>query len=199
MDPFVSSGMLFGAGVVWSQDSWGSIRSRETQLIDDSKLTADCDNCLGLCCVAHYFSVGKEYSINKPQYVPCSNLDSNYRCSIHEKLDENGMSGCRLFNCWGAGQRACRRVLNKKNWQKIPGTAQNLFEIYFKLREIHKLIRPLMDMLNSCSDPVLAEKIKSNIDEVAEIRTVTRGTERITHWLRVEVIPLAGLWKPWYR
>lgn len=135
-------------------------------MIDKAALFADCNSCLGLCCIAHSFSIGDEYSIDKQQYVPCPNLDKNYRCSIHKKLDEEGMSGCSSFNCWGAGQRACKRVIKKPNWQHIPYTAQNLFEIYFKLREIHKLIRPLMAMLDTCSDNILSDKIKLKIEEL---------------------------------
>ena len=135
-------------------------------MVTKAELLADCDSCLGLCCIAHYFSIGEEYSIDKEQYVPCPNLDINYRCSIHKKLDDEGMSGCSSFNCWGAGQRACRRVTTKPNWQAFPDSAQNLFEIYFKLREIHKLIRPLMTMLDTCSDNILSDKIKLKIDEL---------------------------------
>ena len=135
-------------------------------MVTKAELLADCDSCLGLCCIAHYFSIGEEYSIDKEQYVPCPNLDKNYRCSIHKNLVNEGMSGCSSFNCWGAGQRACRRVTTKPNWQTFPDSAQNLFEIYFKLREIHKLIRPLMTMLDTCSDNILSDKIKLKIDDL---------------------------------
>ena len=161
-------------------------------MIDNAELIADCDSCLGLCCIAHYFSIGDDYSIDKQQYVPCPNLDKSYRCSIHEKLDEEGMSGCSSFNCWGAGQRTCKRVVTQPDWQHIPNMAQNLFEIYFKLREIHKLIRPLMTMLDTCSDPVLAEEIKLDIEALdnlaklpdAKLRSLDlTPTIKITHSL----------------
>lgn len=49
-------------------------------------LRADCEKCFGLCCVSLYFSKSEGFPNDKVAGTPCINLQSDFRCSIHENL-----------------------------------------------------------------------------------------------------------------
>lgn len=69
-------------------------------------LRADCSRCVGLCCVVPVFTRSSDFAIDKPAGVPCPNLARDSRCTIHASLRTKGFTGCTVFDCFGAGQRA---------------------------------------------------------------------------------------------
>ena len=71
-------------------------------------LRADCSRCVGLCCVVPAFSQSADFAINKPAGQPCPNLRPDFRCGIHSELRQHGFTGCTVYDCFGAGQRATR-------------------------------------------------------------------------------------------
>jgi uncharacterized protein YjbI with pentapeptide repeats len=70
-----------------------------------SDLRADCASCVGLCCVALPFSRSSDFAFDKAAGDPCRHLAEDRRCSIHATLREDGMRGCTVYDCFGAGQR----------------------------------------------------------------------------------------------
>jgi len=50
------------------------------------KLTADCTNCCGLCCVAPAFDAEQGFGYTKPAHIPCMNLRGDDGCAIHDRL-----------------------------------------------------------------------------------------------------------------
>lgn len=49
-------------------------------------LKIDCEKCFGLCCVALYFSKCEGFPVDKVAGEPCLNLQSDFRCKIHQEL-----------------------------------------------------------------------------------------------------------------
>ncbi|EKS8372332.1 pentapeptide repeat-containing protein, partial [Bacillus cereus] len=47
-------------------------------------LKANCETCFGLCCVALPFAASVDFAVNKDGGKPCSNLQSDFKCSIHK-------------------------------------------------------------------------------------------------------------------
>jgi len=74
-----------------------------------STYRADCERCVGLCCVAAPFQRSADFALTKPAGVPCPHLGTDHRCTIHAQLQERGFPGCVSFDCYGAGQRVTAR------------------------------------------------------------------------------------------
>ena len=83
------------------------------------ELKRDCGHCHGLCCVLLYCSKSEGFPQDKPPGTPCIFLAADYRCSVHERLAEKGLSGCMAFDCLGAGQRLTR--LLEGDVDELPG------------------------------------------------------------------------------
>ena len=89
------------------------------------ELKRDCGHCHGLCCVLLYCSKSEGFPQDKPPGTPCIFLAADYRCSVHERLAEKGLSGCMAFDCLGAGQRLTR-LLEEHGGEKFSGIANRL-------------------------------------------------------------------------
>lgn len=71
-------------------------------------LVPDCGSCAGVCCVAPSFEASEDFAFDKPAGTRCPNLQRDHRCAIHAELTVRGFSGCAIYDCHGAGQRATR-------------------------------------------------------------------------------------------
>ncbi|MGC7870799.1 pentapeptide repeat-containing protein [Desulfosporosinus sp. SYSU MS00001] len=105
-----------------------------------SQLRADCENCFGLCCVALYFSASEGFPIDKKAGQPCLNLQSDFLCHVHKNLRELGLKGCLAFDCFGAGQKVSQISYVRKDWQKDPESAEQMFEVFLIMRQLHELL-----------------------------------------------------------
>lgn len=65
---------------------------------------ADCDNCVGICCISPYFSARDGFACDKEAFVPCPHMDrTEQRCNIHDTLEHASVE-CSKYDCGGAGQ-----------------------------------------------------------------------------------------------
>jgi uncharacterized protein YjbI with pentapeptide repeats len=103
-------------------------------------LRADCANCSGLCCVALPFAASSDFALDKDAGQPCPNLQPDFGCGIHAGLREQGFSGCTVFDCFGAGQKVTQVTFGGRDWRQSPGTAQQMFEVFNVMRELHELL-----------------------------------------------------------
>ena len=71
-------------------------------------LVPDCGRCAGVCCVAPSFEASDDFALDKAAGERCPNLTTDHRCRIHDELRVRGFSGCAIYVCYGAGQRATR-------------------------------------------------------------------------------------------
>ena len=103
------------------------------------ELAADCSRCAGLCCVAPAFARSSDFAIDKPAGRPCPNLRNDFRCGIHERLEERGFKGCTVFDCFGAGQQIVQETYGGRNWTSTPGVRDEMFALLPVLRQLHEI------------------------------------------------------------
>jgi hypothetical protein len=106
-------------------------------------LESDCASCAGLCCVAPAFAKSSDFAIDKPAGTACPNLGDDFRCTIHERLEEKGFHGCVVFDCFGAGQRITQETFGGSDWKTMPGMLASLPIV----RQLHELMWHLTEAL----------------------------------------------------
>ena len=132
-------------------------------------LEADCANCAGLCCVAPAFARSSDFAIDKAPNTPCPNLGGDFRCTIHERLEEKGFRGCVVFDCFGAGQRITQETFGGVSWRERP----EMLGILPIVRQLHELMWLLTEALKLDA----AERVRPKLrDALAEIDHLAGGT-----------------------
>jgi hypothetical protein len=103
-------------------------------------LQADCERCVGLCCVAPAFRASADFAIDKPAGRACPNLGAQFRCAIHERLRPTGFAGCVAFDCLGAGQKVAQGTFGGRDWRSSPQLAPQMFAVFGVMRGLHELL-----------------------------------------------------------
>jgi uncharacterized protein YjbI with pentapeptide repeats len=104
------------------------------------RLHADCARCAGLCCVAPAFFASADFAIDKPAGQACRHLQPDFRCGIHPRLRQRGFAGCTVYDCFGAGQQVSQITFAGQDWRQVPGIAQQMFEVFTIMRQLHELL-----------------------------------------------------------
>ncbi|HEX2805629.1 MAG TPA: pentapeptide repeat-containing protein, partial [Kineosporiaceae bacterium] len=133
-------------------------------------LRADCERCLGLCCVAPAFSASADFAIDKDAGQPCPNLRPDFRCGIHARLREQGFPGCTAYDCFGAGQQVAQVTFGGQNWRRDPQAAQQMFAVFSTMRQLHELLWYLTEALTLQPVRQLHDELSRTLD----------GTEHLT-------------------
>ncbi|MED3907669.1 pentapeptide repeat-containing protein [Peribacillus simplex] len=113
-----------------------------------NQLRADCENCFGLCCVALPYAKSADFAIDKDGGTPCSNLQSDYRCGIHENLRAKGYRGCMVYECFGAGQKVSQLTYDGNDWRDNPASAKEMFDVFPIMQQLHEMLCYLHEALN---------------------------------------------------
>ena len=125
-------------------------------------LEADCASCVGLCCVAPAFAKSSDFAINKAAGQACPNLGADFRCGIHERLEDKGFHGCVVFDCFGAGQRISQEIFKAgQDWRGAP----EMLGLLPIVRQLHELMW------------LLTEALK--LEEDAKVRAALAETDRL--------------------
>ncbi|WP_368488818.1 pentapeptide repeat-containing protein [Clostridium sp. BJN0013] len=132
------------------------------------ELRVDCKKCFGLCCVALYFSASEGFPANKEAGKPCINLQPNFICSVHKNLRNNGLKGCTAYDCFGAGQKVSQVTFSGHDWLKNPECANEMFEAFLIMRQLHEMLWYLTQAFILQKDPYIKEKIISLIDNTEQ-------------------------------
>ncbi|PDZ09058.1 oxetanocin A resistance protein [Bacillus pseudomycoides] len=135
-----------------------------------NSLRADCENCFGLCCVALPFAASADFAVNKDGGKPCSNLQSDFRCSIHKNLRQKGFKGCTVFECFGAGQKVSQVTFEGVDWRKGPEQAKKMYDVFPIMHQLHEKLWYLNEALTL--------KVTSPI--YGELRDAIEETERLS-------------------
>ena len=139
-----------------------------------SRLSADCGNCFGLCCVVLTFTRSADFAIDKPAGEACPNLSDDHRCTIHSQLRTKGFPGCTVYDCFGAGQELSKR-------------GPEMFAALPILRQLHELLWYLTEALeyNANAQPAIdhVEGVSrtpnlADVDVAAERAAVKRELHR---------------------
>ncbi len=109
-----------------------------------SDLVPDCERCAALCCVATSFEASDDFAFHKAAGVRCRYLRRDFRCAIHDELVARGCSGCAVYDCYGAGQRATRAFAGTL------GTERQRNAAFLLLREVHELLWLLTEAAKIC-------------------------------------------------
>lgn len=104
------------------------------------ELASDCSRCFGLCCVALPFRRSADFAFDKPADTPCRHLGASYGCGIHASLRADGMTGCTVFECFGAGQHVSQVTYGGLSWRDDPTTASEMFAVFARVRDLHELL-----------------------------------------------------------
>lgn len=108
------------------------------------ELKIDCEKCSGLCCVALHCYKTDGFPANKNAGTPCSYLESNYSCNIHNKLIAKNYKGCVTYDCFGAGQKTTN-LFAGVTWKKDENQAANIFALFLIVFQLHQMLWYLMD------------------------------------------------------
>ncbi|RRN73815.1 pentapeptide repeat-containing protein [Peribacillus simplex] len=122
------------------------------QLTNDDRilnnLRADCEYCFGLCCVALPYAKSADFAFDKDGGTPCSNLQSDYRCGIHENLRAKGFRGCTVYECFGAGQKVSQITYDGNDWRDNQASAKEMFDVFPIMQQLHEMLCYLNEALN---------------------------------------------------
>ncbi|MCM3784168.1 pentapeptide repeat-containing protein [Neobacillus mesonae] len=143
-------------------------------------LQADCENCFGLCCVALPFAASSDFAISKGAGQPCHNLQSDFRCSIHNSLREQGFRGCTVYDCFGAGQKISQVTFNGEDWRQKPDSAKLMFDVFPVMWQLQELIWYLKEAISRKETHSIHQELDSALAE----------TIRLTFLLPDELIEL---------
>lgn len=110
-------------------------------------LKNDCGKCFGLCCIALYFSASESFPNDKESGKPCVNLQHDFTCAIHNSLIDKGLKGCTAYECFGAGQKVAQVTYKGQDWMKAPESAQQMFEVFSIMRQLHEMLWYLTEAL----------------------------------------------------
>ncbi|HSK92001.1 MAG TPA: pentapeptide repeat-containing protein [Euzebyales bacterium] len=136
-----------------------------------SSLRADCDRCVGLCCVAPAFSASTDFAIDKPAGQACPNLQADLRCGIHHRLRRSGFPGCAVYDCFGAGQQVTQVTFGGGDWRRTPHIAGQMFATFAVMRQLHELLWYLTAALT----------LRAAREVHGALRRALDDTERLTH------------------
>ncbi|QNO14266.1 pentapeptide repeat-containing protein [Alkalicella caledoniensis] len=152
-----------------------------------NKLYADCENCFGLCCIALYFSASEGFPVDKNAGEPCPNLQTDFRCNIHENLIDRGMKGCNAFDCFGAGQKVARISFDGRNWRKYPELSKQMFEVFLIMRQLHELLWYLTESLTLQQASPIQNELSSKVGELERLSLLDSNS-----LIKVDVAALRG-------
>lgn len=110
-------------------------------------LSADCEQCFGLCCVALPYGKSSDFAFDKSSGTPCPNLRTDNRCGIHTQLRQKGFKGCTVYDCFGAGQKLSQITYAGNDWRDHPESAAEMFDCLPVMKQLHEMMSYVNEML----------------------------------------------------
>lgn len=140
----------------------------DNKLFDELKI--DCEKCFGLCCLALYFSASDGFPADKESGKSCINLQSDFKCSVHNNLIKRGFKGCIAYDCFGSGQKVAQITYKGRDWMQSSELVNQMSEVFLIMRQLHEMLW----YLKEASVLDISDKVKTKIDLIIE------ETEKIT-------------------
>jgi len=141
------------------------------KFLSRSSLRPDCENCFGLCCVALYFPKSAGFPVDKKAGKPCPNLQADFRCCVHDSLDEKGLKGCLAFDCFGAGPKVAQVSFAGQDWRKDQTLARQMFAVFQIMRQLQEMLWYLTEAVRLPAASPIQEQLQSMLED----------TERLTY------------------
>ena len=136
-------------------------------------LKMDCNKCFGLCCVALYYAASEGFPKDKESGVPCHYLSEDFKCQIHNKLQEKGLHGCMAYECMGAGQKVSQITYKGESWRQNPEIAKEMFDTFIVMRHLQELLWYLTEASLKTQDNVLKKSMDIQIQQIEELTRLT--------------------------
>ncbi|MBU8571209.1 pentapeptide repeat-containing protein [Bacillus subtilis] len=137
-------------------------------------LSADCQHCFGLCCVALPYAKSADFAFNKDGGTPCRNLQSNYQCSIHKDLREKGFRGCSAYECFGAGQKVSQITYEGKDWRNSPETANEMFDVFPIMQQLHEMLWYLHEALSIDIAKPIHPELRTSFEKIERLTRLSK-------------------------
>ncbi|MBL4930397.1 pentapeptide repeat-containing protein [Clostridium paridis] len=139
------------------------------EVVNNENLRADCEKCFGFCCVALYFSSSEGFPENKDAGKPCINLQSDFRCKVHNDLKKKGLKGCMAYDCFGSGQKVAQITYDGNDWRKNPESSKEMYECFLIMRQIHEMLWYLTEASSKDISISLKLELKSMLVKTEEL------------------------------
>lgn len=143
-------------------------------------LQAKCESCFGLCCVALPFSASVDFAKDKDAGQPCTNLQPDFRCGVHNDLREIGFRGCTVYDCFGAGQKVSQVTYAGQDWRLNPTSAKKMYEVFPIMWQLHELLWYLSEALTQ----------KPALQIIDDLQMALQETQRLTDLSPQELLEL---------
>ncbi|WP_066306892.1 pentapeptide repeat-containing protein [Bacillus sp. FJAT-29814] len=138
-----------------------------------NKYGADCQNCFGLCCVALPYAKSADFAFDKNGGTPCKNLQSDYRCRIHQDLRKEGFRGCTVYECFGAGQKVSQTTYGGNDWRENPDSAKEMFEVFQIMQQLHEILYYLNEALHLEAARSIHKELQAALEETENLTTIS--------------------------
>lgn len=135
----------------------------------EKSLSADCENCFGLCCVALPFAKTADFAFDKEGGTPCRNLQPDFRCGIHQNLRNEGLKGCTVYECFGAGQKVSQVTFSGNDWRTYPELADDMYFVFPIMQQLHEMLSYLHEALQLNETTDMREKLKIAYNEIEDL------------------------------
>ena len=132
-------------------------------------LRADCASCFALCCVALPFVASADFAFDKAAGTPCVKLGSDLRCGVHADLREQGLRGCAVYDCFGAGQKVSQATFDGRDWRTSPRSARQMFAVFPIMRQLHELLWYLTESLTLDPAMSLRPELERALDRIERL------------------------------
>lgn len=132
-------------------------------------LQADCEKCFGLCCTALNIMASSDFAINKDSGTPCPNLQTNFRCGIHNQLRQTGFKGCTVFDCLGAGQMVSQVTFHGQSWREQPELSDAMFHVFPIMEQLYEMIAYVSEALSYKVPRSMREGLTLHIEQLESL------------------------------
>lgn len=143
---------------------------------------ADCSRCAALCCIAYPSEDVPGFSAVKAAGEPCPKLGGDGRCTIYDRREEEGFSGCIRYECFGAGQQVVQTLFEGQDWRDDPALRGPLVETFLAMRSVSDLAYLVEKALDAAEieawrDALLG--LRQELFDIASTRESLADTGRI--------------------
>jgi len=98
------------------------------------------------------------FGADKPGGTPCGHLTAQDRCGIHDRLREDGWTGCTVFECFGAGQQTTGVTYAGRSWRDAGTDRGEMAAVFSVLRLLHEMLWHLQEAALRSPTPALRER-----------------------------------------
>lgn len=156
------------------------------------RYSANCEHCFGLCCTALPYAKSADFAVSKDGGIPCSNLQADYRCRIHNNLRNSGYRGCTVYECYGAGQKVSQNTYSGESWRENPKLSKEMFAVFPIMQQLYEMLYYLYEALHLLEAKPIYNELQQALIEIEQLTNLTPHAllELNIHAHRMNVNPL---------